>query len=164
MKCTEWIVQDHINLRRALDILDAMINKLERSERIEIADAWTVLKFITVFGVEYPIRQNVVEQNELRAMLSAIDEALKSRRGIQFVRQARELIELVKNQLERGSDVLPLFGEDDETMLATLTQHRKQTGPVSILSTLEWRYMSKPFATPRNTSRHLPQAQGTAGR
>ena|SRR2546427_2678365 len=57
MKCTELIMQDHTILRRGLDILDGMGKKLDDGERIELADATTLLPFFRVFG-EY--HQNMV--------------------------------------------------------------------------------------------------------
>ena len=53
MKCTEILLQDHIIIRRALDIVDGMLRKLDEGQRIEIYDAATILKFLRVFGDQY---------------------------------------------------------------------------------------------------------------
>src|SRR5262249_8223172 len=100
MRCIELVMQEHVILRRGLDILDGMVSKLEGGERIEIADAITILKFFRFFGVEYhqTIEENVVfpsllraapQESRLRHMLSdhgeqpevvtAIESALSSR-------------------------------------------------------------------------------------
>ena len=53
MKCTEIVIQDHVLIRRGLDIIDAMLKKLEDGLRIEIFDAATILKFLRLFGDQY---------------------------------------------------------------------------------------------------------------
>ena len=53
MKCAELVMQDHVILRRGLDIVDAMLRKLAHGERIEIADVTSVLKFLRLFGDGY---------------------------------------------------------------------------------------------------------------
>src|SRR5262249_11449019 len=53
MKCTEILIQDHVLIRRTLDIVDGMLKKLKDGQRIEISDAKAVLKFLRSFGDQY---------------------------------------------------------------------------------------------------------------
>ena len=76
----------------ALGILDGMVHRLEHGERIEIADAITIVKFIRLLGVD--------EHSEQHALLSAIDNALILRKGFDFVRNSRGLIGLLRDHFD----------------------------------------------------------------
>ena len=119
MKCTDLVVQDHIALRRALDILDGMINKLEHGDRIEIADAAKILKFLRVFGIEY------------HQTIAAVEHSIAVRKGIDFVRNSRGLIVLFQNHYDRKDAVLP----------STTISKEAQVN----LSSLECKYTAKPY-------------------
>src|SRR2546425_3934742 len=127
MKCIDLIVQDHIVLRRALDIVDRMLAKLEYGERIEIADAATVLTFLRLFGHEYheameetvlfpallravgqegPLHQLVHEHGEERMLVLDIEDAVKCRRGMDFLRNSRRLTAQLKNHFEKENVIL----------------------------------------------------------
>jgi hypothetical protein len=110
MKCTDLVIQDHIALRRALDILDGMINKLERGDRIEIADAAEILKFLRTFGIEY------------HQTIAAVEHAIAVRKGIDFVLNSRGLIVLLRNHYDREDAVLrsPTISKEAQVNLASL--------------------------------------------
>src|SRR5207253_989762 len=93
MKCTELVIGDHLILRRGLNILDGMVRKLEDRQRIEIMDVTAILKFFRVFGDEYlqtmeetvlfpalRLPQMVSEHSEERALVTGIEDALRSTR------------------------------------------------------------------------------------
>src|SRR5215813_2789318 len=105
MKSTEIIIQDHIIIRHGLDIVDAMLRKLEDGQRIEIFDATTMLKFMRLFGDQYhqameenvlfpallraapddaALFQLVTEHGDERTLVDEIEAALMSRRGMAF--------------------------------------------------------------------------------
>ena len=188
MKCVELITQDHVLLRRALDILEAMINKMERDERIEIADAVGVLKFIKTFGIEYhqimeesvvyptllrdaaqdtTVRNMLFEHTEQQELISAIEVGLQIRKGIQFVRYSNGLVMLMRAHLDREDAVLRSLGktwlseEEDDVILSALAQRRKQVENFAILSTLECKYIPKQFGPPVKSQRPLIRAQGS---
>jgi hemerythrin-like domain-containing protein len=189
MKCTDVLLQDHKLLRRALDVLEAMVHKLERSERIEIADAVTVIRFIKIFGIQYhqimeesvvfpallrdaehdsTVRSMLFEHTEQQDLISAVEEGLQLRKGIQFVRNAHGLIALMRTHLDREDGLLRSLGEtwlakdEDDVVLSALTQRRMQTENVGIIPTLESKYMPKQFAVPLDAQRPLSRAQGSA--
>ena len=188
MKSADLLMQDHIMLRRALDILEAMINKLERNERIEIADALSVLKFIKVFGIEYhqimeesvvfpallrdpsrdsSVRDMLFEHTEQQELVSAIEIGLQVRKGIQFVRNSNGLITLMRTHLDREDAVLRsldetwLSNDEDDVILSALAQRRKQVDNFAILPTLECKYIPKQFGATLNSQRPLTRAQGS---
>ena len=96
MKCEDVVIQDHLALRRSLDILDGMIKKLEHGERIEIAQATNLLKSLRSFGFENP---------EQQTRLTATENALSSKKGMEFVRNARALISLLRNPSDQNEIV-----------------------------------------------------------
>jgi hypothetical protein len=71
---------ENMSMKRALDIADSMLRRMENGGRIEIADVAIVLKFLRLFGHEY--HQAITE----------IEDDLRSRRGMDFFRNSRRLI------------------------------------------------------------------------
>jgi hemerythrin-like domain-containing protein len=180
MKCTEIVIQDHVILRRALEILDTLVRKMERGERIEIADALTVLKFIRLFGVEYhqtieekilfpallsaapqesPARHMMFEHADHRTLLGAIDVALSQRKGREFVKSARTLIVLLRNHFDREDQFLRTFEaatlskEADDAVFGEITRSRKPPENYTHFSALERKYFPRPQRSPLDASR-----------
>jgi hemerythrin-like domain-containing protein len=189
MKCTDLLMQDHTLLRRALDVLEAMVHKLECSERIEIADAVTVIRFVKIFGIQYhqimeesvvfpallrdaaqdnSVRHMLFEHTEQQELISAVEEGLQLRKGIQFVRNAHGLIALMRSHLEREDSLLRSLGEtwlakdEDDVILSALTQRRMQADNAGLIPALESKYMPKQFTVSLNAQRPLSRAQGSA--
>jgi hemerythrin-like domain-containing protein len=98
MKYTELVIQDHIVLRRGLDVLEGMLTKLESGERIEIADVRTILKLIEV-------HQLVLEHDEGRVLVTGATDALASRRVGDFVYSSRRLCTLLRSHTDKGDGV-----------------------------------------------------------
>src|SRR5262245_43457851 len=183
MKCTELVFQDHATIRRGLDILDSIVAKLEHGERIEIADAIIVLKFIRIFGLEYHqvIEEQVLfpalhetriedlsfEHEEHRSLMNGIDEALNTKRGLEFVRRARGFIALLRNHLNREDAILRNFPEDwlsmeqDEAVVSEFAKSPIPPEQYRSLSRLEWKYGMRPHTKPEVPGRELVRARGT---
>ena len=77
---------DPANLRRALDILDGMVRKMERGGRIEIADAAAVLGFLGIVAGDEPL-------------VAGLEDTLKTKRGKEFVRSSRRLSQILRGCL-----------------------------------------------------------------
>src|SRR5205823_13370764 len=90
MKSTELVIYDHLILRRGLDILDGMVKKLEKGERIEIADITVILKFLRVFGDEY--HQSMEEQALFPALQRAAPQQGALTHMLREHRAARALV------------------------------------------------------------------------
>jgi len=153
MKCTDIIIQDHIQIRRALGVVDGMLRKLESGERIEILDAKTVLKFVRLFADQY---HQVMEDTVLfpvllraapgdpalvqfasdhcgeRSLADEIEEALLSRRATAFFRSAEELTSLLRSHCEREESIILELAEhclssaQDEEIAAEFISRRAQ--------------------------------------
>jgi hemerythrin-like domain-containing protein len=183
------VVQDHVILRRALDILEGMVQKLEHGDRIEIADALTIAQFIKLFGVEYhqameekvvfpallrgapqdsPLRHMLFEHTEQRALLAAMDNALNMRKGTDFVRNARGLIVLLRSHFDREDMSLRSIAkeafsqQEDDTVVAEIVNNRKPLETYAYFSSLEWKYATSPRGTARSAERPLARAHGSA--
>jgi hemerythrin-like domain-containing protein len=188
MQCTDLISQDHVILRRVLDILDGMVKKLEDGERIEIADVTAILKFLRFFGDEYhqnmeerilfpallrttqqegSLRQIFREHSEERAVAADIEAALNPKRGRAFVQSSRRLILLLRNHLDKEDACLPdiaeraLSNEEDELVVAEFMKNRTQALTLVDFDRLEKKYTRKPQGTPLKAKRELARAQGT---
>jgi hemerythrin-like domain-containing protein len=159
-------MQDHSYLRRALDILDGMVKKMEDGDRIETADAMTIVKFLRIFGIEHhqtleervlfsllvradqenPIGYMQFEQAEQRALVTAIDDALSSKRGREFVQSSRALSELLRSHCDREDSALraidggTLSNDEDTTIVAEFTKGRRTLESYPNFSRLEWKY------------------------
>jgi len=188
MKCIEIVLEDHATLRRALDILDGMISNLEGGERIEIADVMTILTFLRLVGVEYhqsieekvlvpalgqaapsesPASQILLEHGEQRALVAAIDDALKYKRGTEFVRHARRLSTLLRSHFEKSDMVLrtldeaAISKEQDSLLVAELTENHKQSENDHSFSRLESKYTGKTYRAVSSSGRQFAQAGGS---
>jgi hypothetical protein len=134
MNRTDPVIPDHIALRRSLEILDGMIKKLEHGERIEIADATNLLKFLRGFVIEHP---------EQQSLLAASESALNTKQATEFVRNSRGLILL-----------LGRLCDQDETV-ATLKVPEMSLN----LSALEYKYTAKPQVTPAKAKHAFASAR-----
>ena len=150
MKCTEVLIEDHVILRRGLDILDRMCQIMEAGDRIEVFDIRTVLKFLRTFG-EDPLYQRLLQDHrEERELVSAIESTLNSRHGIGFVRSSRRLILLLRNHLDREDTVLCdiaerlLSSEEDERIAAEFRTRQSYLESFPGFDRLERKYAPKP--------------------
>jgi hemerythrin-like domain-containing protein len=172
MKCGDLVMKDHVVLRRALDILDAMLTKMESGERIEIADVTSILHFLRIFGNEYhqsmeekvlfpalraaapyeaSLEHFIVEHGDERKLIVEIEDALKRRRGIDFVRNSRQLVALFRNHCDREDMILceltakHFSSQQNDEIVAEFTRKRVQVEIHSNLSRLEQKYISRPL-------------------
>ena len=100
MKSIETIVRDPATVARGLDILDGMVLKMESGRRIEISDAFAILRFLEAFLERH-------EHSEERAAKACIEDALRAKAGKDFVRNARNLSQLLRTHLSREDSAQP---------------------------------------------------------
>lgn len=167
MKCTQIVIQDHIVIRRALGVVDAMLKTLQDGLRIEIADAKTMLQFLRVFADQYhqateenllfpvlvaaapddaALARLVSEHGKERMLADEIEEALLSRRGMAFFRSSHQLTELLRVHCEKEEtviaqlkeDVLPI--EQDEEIVSEFMIRRTRAVSCTNFARLEPKY------------------------
>jgi hemerythrin-like domain-containing protein len=172
MNCTELVIGDHIILRRGLTVVDGMLKKLEDGQRIEIFDAAAILKFLRLFGDQYhqvmeesvlfpaliraapnesALRQLVSEHGDERILVSEIEEALMSKRGMLFFRSSHQLTSMLRNHCEREELVLGrlaecLSTEQDAAIVEQFTRNRAQVEVYVNFTRLERKYAPVPVA------------------
>ena len=174
MNCRELIFCDHTILRRGLMVVDGMLKKLEDGHRIEIFDAATILKFLRLFGDQYhqvmeetvlfpalvraaphqsALRQLVSEHGAERVLVTQIEEALMSKRGMVFFRSSHQLTSMLRSHCEREDIVLSdladqcLSKEQDTAIVAEFMKHRAEVEVYTNFARLERRYTLLPVAT-----------------
>jgi len=132
MRFTEVIAQDHAAVRRGLDILDRMVQRLEEGQLIEIFDIRTVIQFLKVFGERY-------RQADVPELVGSIEASLSPKHGVGFVRSSRLLIKLLRNQIDQ-EQVEPVAGEVPANPMLTESY--------DTFARLERKYAPKPRAVP----------------
>ena len=100
-------------LHRGLDVVDGMLRKLEEGNRIEIADVTMMLKVLRCFADEH---------GEERALVSEIENALISKRGMDFVRSSRRLASVLRNRVESAQATPSTVNENSHACLVRLEQ------------------------------------------
>jgi hypothetical protein len=101
--------KDRLMLNRGLDILDRMVKRMEDGERIEIADAVMILKFIGSLA-----GQGLSEQG--LALVTGLERTLRTKKGKDFVRDSRRLSLLLRTRPHEQEPRLP-----QETTIALAT-------------------------------------------
>jgi len=172
MNCIELVISDHTILRRSLMVVDGMLKKLADGHRIEIFDAATILKFLRLFGDQYhqvmeenvlfpaliraapnesALRQLVSEHGDERTLVSQIEEALMSKRGMLFFHSSHQLTSMLRNHCEREEIVLGrlaecLSAEQDSAIAEEFMRNRAQVEIYVNFSRLERKYALVPVA------------------
>jgi hemerythrin-like domain-containing protein len=189
MKCTELLIQDHILIRRGLDIVDAMLKELQDGQRIEIFDATTILKFLRFFGDQYhqameenvlfpalllaaphdtALAQLVSEHGNERMLVAGIEEALMSRRGMAFFSSSHQLTCFLRNHCEREERIvfdlaeLCLSRQRDEEIVAKFMTNRAPVESYANFSRLDRRYPPKVSPESLSAKSKLARARGSA--
>jgi hemerythrin-like domain-containing protein len=167
MKCTELIIQDHAVIRRGLDVLDGMVKQMEEGVRIELADVTAILKVLRLCGDEHyqTIEESVLfpallraapddsrlhrmlsEHAEERTLVAGIEDAMKAKKGMDFVRSSRRLSLLLRNHFKEEDTVLcdlaeqSLSKEEDNAVVAEFEKRQIRPEIHGTLSRLESRY------------------------
>jgi hemerythrin-like domain-containing protein len=182
MKCVDVVIQAHATICKGLDIFDQMLTAMEEGGRIEIADAVKMVNFLHVFADEYnqpleenilfplllratpddnPLHEMILEHAEQRRLLSYIDDALKSKRAMDFVRMSRRLALLLRNHF-REEDVLicdiaerALSIEEDTMIVTEFMKNRVRVEDHADLSRLEWKYAQRLRTNGLNAAQEL---------
>jgi len=170
MKCTDLLLQDHRVILRALDVLEEMAKHVERHQALEHDDVESILRFLRSFADDYhqgkeesalfpelrrlmkpegPLRQMLFEHDQERSLVEAIEDALFTRRGPEFVEFARRLIGLLREHIRKEDTVLFEFigrtfsSEEDNSVTAEFDRFEVKPSLMLDLQTLERKYIEK---------------------
>ena len=113
MESDDLLASGHA-LLRGLDILDGMVDRMEHGERIEVCDASVVLNILRLHEECYA---------EERDLAASLQDTLKEKRGVVFVRDSRRLSLMLRDHLAgKGASVENQMGAEINSRLTRLEQ------------------------------------------
>ena len=127
MKATRILMEEHQYILRSLDVICEMADRVAKGEDVDDRDVDCILQFLQAFGddhhqekeesILFPallkashaeehacLCQITFEHNQQRSLLEGIEDALRSRKGKDFVYYARRLAELVREHIKSEDD------------------------------------------------------------
>jgi hemerythrin-like domain-containing protein len=150
MKATNFLIQEHKLILRALDVLDAMSSLIEEARVVEQPDVDKILDFLRWFGDSHhqakeevilfpalkkasasqsrPIEHMTLEHSQERAMVEDLETALRLSKLPEFVSSARQLSSTLRNHIYKEDRILfekvdaVLSPEEDEAVYEKLTR------------------------------------------
>lgn len=171
MKCTDLLMQDHKVILRCLEVLDHMALVIGKGEHVERDDVEAVLRFLRAFADDHheameesalfpeliravpaqaePLRRMLFEHDQSRSLVVALEDALNTKKGWEFVHFANRLTALVRNHIYKEDNILfpiaerSLSSEQDEKVAAELSAFQINLGLLADLRRLEWRFLKK---------------------
>ena len=171
MKCTDLLIQDHKIILRALDVLNHMADRVSHDQPVETQDVETVLRILRTFADNHhqtkeesalfpellrtsaanngPLRQMIFEHDQERSLVEGIEDALYTRKGIEFVEYADRLTSLLRTHIRKEDTILfdiaerCLSAEQDNKVTAELDQFHIDMGFLADLRRLEWTYLRR---------------------
>jgi len=171
MKCTDLLIQDHKVILRCLDVLQQMATCVENGEQPVEEDVVKLLGFLRAYADEYhqvkeetalfpelrltcntqegPLRQMLVEHDQERSLVEALEDSLYTKKGIEFSHFANRLTALIRNHIYKEDHILfeiadrSLSAEQDEKVVAEFDKFQINPSFLADLHRLEWKYLRK---------------------
>ena len=171
MKCTDLLTQDHKVILRSLDILQQMALCVENGESLSKEDVPTLLRFLRAFADEHhqlkeesalfpellrtssgqaaTLRHMLFEHDQERSLVEGLEDALYSKREMEFVQLANRLTALIRNHIYKEENILfdivaeSLSAEQDEKVVAEFNKFEINAAFLADLRRLEWKYLRK---------------------
>jgi hemerythrin-like domain-containing protein len=169
MKCTDILIREHRVILRALDVLDQMATRIENNQPVEQNDVETLLHFLRSFADDhhqlkeesalFPVlmktslandsrlRQMTFEHDQERSLVEGLEDALRTKKGSDFVLFARWLVLLIRTHVHKEDNILfdlaqgSLSAEQDDQITAELNKFQVEPGVVTSLECLEAMYL-----------------------
>jgi hemerythrin-like domain-containing protein len=171
MKCTDLLLQDHKVILRALDVLQQMAKRVEKHQPLEHDDVEAFLRFLRSFGDDYhqckeesalfpelrrvlrspegPVERMLFEHDQERSLVEAVEDALFTKNGPEFVHFAHRLIDMLRDHIRKEDHILfqmierSLSSEQDEKIVSEFEKFIFDPASMSEFRKLEWKYMRK---------------------
>jgi hemerythrin-like domain-containing protein len=171
MKCTSLLMQDHKVILRGLDVLDQLANRVENGHAVEAEDVETILRFLQTFADDHhqgkeesalfpellrssaanqgPLRQMIFEHDQERSIVEGLEEAVRAKKGGDFVHFARRLTSLIRTHIHKEDYILfeiadrLLSADQDASICAQFDCFRIDLDYSADLRRLEWKYMRR---------------------
>lgn len=171
MKCTDLLIQEHKIILRALDVLDHMARRVENSQPVAPEDVETLLRFLRDFAADHhqtqeesalfpelmrtsawyegPLRHMVFEHDQERSLVDGLEDALRTKKGSDFVHFANRLTQLMHNHIHKEENILfetaqrCLSAEQDDRVVTEIKKFQIDPKSLADLRRLEWAYLSR---------------------
>ena len=171
MKCTDLLIQEHKIILRALDVLNHMAARIESDQPVEAEDVETILHFLRAFADNHhqakeesalfpelmrtsaanqgPLRQMIHEHDQERSLVEGLEDALRTKKGMEFVHFANRLTLLIRTHIRKEDNILfdiaerSLSAEQDERVTTELNKFQVDLGFLADLRRLEWTYLRR---------------------
>ncbi len=165
MKCMTLLQDDHRLILQSLEILDEMVQRLARSDRVDMSDMHSILHFLKEFGDGYhqameelilfpALMQSggehldaIVKQHSVeRAALAEIEETLNPQQGAAFQVNSRRLIDTLRNHIANEESGLVQLAErqlsppEDERIAQLFAKSRIDPDAILNLPHLQRKY------------------------
>jgi hemerythrin-like domain-containing protein len=171
MKCTDLLMKEHKIILRALDVLNDMAKRVGNDEHVAAEDVATLLRFLRAFaddlhqskeesalfpellrtsaGNQPSVRQMTFEHDQERSLVEGLEDALYTKKGMDFVHFANRLIQLIRTHIYKEDKILfdivdhSLSVEQDERVTAELDKFQIDPAFLADLRRLEWTYLRR---------------------
>jgi len=182
MRATRILMEEHRYILRSLEVISEMADRTANGEDVDYRDVDGILQFLQAFGDDHHQEKEesilfpallkasnaeeheclcriTFEHNQQRSLLEGIEDALRSRKGNDFVYYARRLAELVRAHISSEDDEVfkradaILSPEEDDRIAKELaaydTPHRAERlrELLKRLAALEYKYGIHPNTT-----------------
>src|SRR5439155_24790372 len=170
-KCTDLLTQDHKVILRCLDVLGQMSVRTEKGVDVHPDDVEAGLQFLRCFADDYhqtkeesalfpvllqsaagqsgPVSHMLFEHDQERSLVEGLEDALRTKKGIDFVYYANRLEALLRNHIQKEDNILfeiverSLSTEQDEKVVSEFEKFPIKQELFAALRNLEWKYMTK---------------------
>jgi hemerythrin-like domain-containing protein len=171
MRCTDLLIQDHKIILRALQVLEQMAQMVEKHEAVEQEDVEAILRFLHLFADEHhqakeestlfpellrtstaqhrPLQQMRFEHEQERSLVRALEDALYTKKGVDFVRFADRFVSLIRTHIYKEDNILFdlvehwLSPEQDAKVVEEFDKFKINPEFQTELRRLEWKYLRK---------------------
>jgi hemerythrin-like domain-containing protein len=154
MKCTDLLDKDHQVILRAVDVLEQMADEVKKGHSVEPQDIEFVIRFLKEFEDEHhqakeesalfpvllktsgpqqaKLKQIVFEHDQERSLVEGLEEALKTKHGLDFVQFANRLISLLRSHIYKeesglfGLVEMTLSDEEDRQVVAEFSKFEEE--------------------------------------
>jgi hemerythrin-like domain-containing protein len=178
MKATKLLMDEHKYILRALNILEEMAACVERGQSIDDHDVEDMLHFLKMFAdnhhqgkeeaVLFPamlgacstvhsntLNQMIFEHDQERSLVEGIEDALRTKRGDEFVYFAQRLVHILRTHIYKEDHILfdladrILSGQADDATARELEvydgtwREKALNGLLRRVNSMEWKYLGR---------------------
>ncbi len=149
MKSTRYLMKEHKLILRALEVLDAIVVRVEENAGVDPTDVDAILNFLRWFGDAHhqekeekvlfpalkdaaageqtrPLQHMILEHNQERSLIEHMEKAARLRKSAEFTQCAGRLAAAMRNHIYKEDEILfesacsILSRADDEKVLQQL--------------------------------------------